>query len=155
MKKFDFRLARVLDLRRMQVEIEETKLERLYSELRTLESRLNETRLEREQARCRLIAGGSVTGAELMALDHYRKASALECVRLSESATAQRGLIDAQLKAVIEKRRSVKLLEQLHARKLAAWHAELDREIDREAGELHLAKLHLARFASKRDQPVR
>ena len=48
--------------------------------------------------------------------------------------------IAAQLQVVLQKRRDVKLLELLHARKLAAWNAELDREIDKQAAELHLAK---------------
>lgn len=144
MKKFAFPLDRVLDWRRTQAQLEESKLERLCAELGSIEARLLETQSEREQAGRRLIAKGSVTGAELLALDHFRKAAAAQCVRLAESAAAQRRVIEAQRKAVVEKRRGVKLLEQLHDRRLEAWHAELDREVDREAGELHLAK-----FASK------
>lgn len=134
-----------MDWRRTQVQLEEGKLDRLYAELRNIESRLKETLEEREQSGRLLIAGGSATGAELAALDRYRKAAAAECKRLAESAAASRRLIDAQLKVVIDKRRDVKLLEQLHARKLQAWNTDLAREIDREAGELHLVK-----FASRR-----
>jgi flagellar export protein FliJ len=142
MKKFTFPLARVLDWRRTQVQLEETTLERLNAELRALETRLRDARLEREQAGCWLLAGVSVTGAELAALDSFRKASAVECAKLAASAAATRPRVAAQLQVVIHKRRDVKLLELLHARKLQAWNAELDREIDREAGELHLSKFH-------------
>jgi len=142
MTKFTFPLARVLDWRRTQVQLEETTLERLYAELRALETRLHEARRERDQAGCWLLAGGSVTGAELAALDSFRKASAVECAKLAASATAMRPRIAAQLQVVIQKRRDVKLLDLLHARKLQTWNLELDREIDREAGELHLARFH-------------
>ena len=140
MHKFTFPLSRVLDWRRAQVQIEEATLERLYAELRALESRLLEARLEREESGRWLLAGGSVTGEELAALDSFKKASAVECTRLAESAAATRPRIAAQLQIVIQKRRDVKLLELLHARKLQTWNLELDREIDREAAELHLAK---------------
>ena len=125
---------------RTQLHVEETKTERMYAELRAIETRLLELRALREQSRCALIAQGSVTGAELAALDSFRKASALECVKLAESGAAARQRIAEQLQVVLQKRRDVKLLESLHARKLATWNAALDREIDNEAAELHLAK---------------
>jgi flagellar export protein FliJ len=144
MKKFAFPLSRVLDWRRTQLQIEETTLERFYVELRALETRLREARLEREESGRWLLAGGSVTGAELAALDRFKTASMMECARLAGSAAATRPRIAAQLQIVIQKRRDVKLLELLRARKLATWNLDLDRDIDREAAELHLAKFKRA-----------
>jgi flagellar export protein FliJ len=140
MQKFTFPLARVLDWRRTQVRVEETKFERLCAELRAIETRLQELIETREQSGRAVIAQGSATGAELAALDSFRKVSTAECAKLAESAAASRQRIAAQLQVVIQKRRDVKLLELLHARRLATWSAELDREIDQEAAELHLAK---------------
>lgn len=140
MKRFEFPLSRVLDWRRTQVQIEESKLQRLHTELRGIETRLAEIRLARKQSGQSLLTGGAVTGAELAALDSFKKASALECNKLSESAGGARKRIAAQLQIVIQRRGAVKLLELLHTRKLEAWNTELSREIDREAAELHLAK---------------
>jgi flagellar export protein FliJ len=151
-QKFNFPLARVLDWRRTQVRVEQSILERLYAELHGLEARLRETHSASQQAGRELIAAGSATGLELNALDHFRKASAIECATLADSAAASRQRIAAQLQIVIQKRREVKLLEHLHARKLEAWTSELAREIDNEASELYLAKRH--RQAAPRD-PVK
>ena len=140
MKKFTFPLDRVLDFRRGQARIEETKLERLNAELRAIETRLRDTEAAREESGRALIAGGSATGTELAALDSFRKASTAECAKLGQSAAAARHHIDAQLKTVIQKRRDVKLLEHLRSRKLEAWTTELGHEIDREASELYLSR---------------
>jgi flagellar export protein FliJ len=140
MQKFIFPLARVLDWRRTQVRVEQSTLERLYAELHRIEARLRETHSTIQQAGRELIAAGSATGLELNALDHFRKASAIECAKLADSAAASRQRIAAQLQIVIQKRHDVKLLEHLLTRKLDAWNAEFAREIDNEASELHLAK---------------
>jgi flagellar export protein FliJ len=148
MKKFSFPLARVLDWRRTQVLAEESKLQRLYAELHSIEARLGEIRAAREQAGQEVLDAGSATGLELTALDQFRKASTFECVNLTASATASRRRIALQLQVALQKRRDVKLLELLHARKREAWNAALNRETDNEAGELFLAKLTAARARS-------
>jgi flagellar export protein FliJ len=139
MKKFAFPLARVMEWRETQVRIEETALEILQAELHGLETRLTETRAAREHAVKAPPVGGFVTGAELGAFDRFRKAAAVECVKLAEAAAESRQRTAAQLQVVIRKRRDLRLLEKLRQRKLDAWKADLEREIDREASELHLA----------------
>jgi hypothetical protein len=139
MKKFAFPLARVMDWRRAQVQVEEAALEILRAELRGVESRLAETRAAREQAAKAPPAGEFVTGAELSALDRFRKATAVECVRLSEAAAESRQRVGVQLQVVIRKRRDFRLLENLRQSRIDAWKTDLEREIDREAAELHLA----------------
>jgi flagellar export protein FliJ len=142
MHKFNFPLARVLDWRRTQLQVEETTLEHLHAGLRALETRLQEVLLEREQAGRLILAAGSATGAELAELDSFKQASAVECTKLAASAAAARQRIAAQLPIVIWKRRDVKLLDLLRTRKLETWTAGLAREIDREAAELYLARFH-------------
>src|SRR5262249_34207710 len=140
-KKFSFPLARVLDLRRTQVRIEETKLERLHAELRAIDSRLASILQAREECGKALIAAGSVTGEELIALGHYRKAAASEAAGLAQSAAAARQRISEQMQVLVRRRRDAKLLEHLHDTRFEAWSKELGQEIDREASELHLFKL--------------
>ena len=151
MKKFAFRLARVMDWRGAQVRVEETALEILQAGLRGLESRLAETRAAREQALKAPPIGAFVTGAELGALDRFRKGAAIECAKLAEAAAESRQREAAQLQVVIRKRRDFRLLEKLRQRKLDTWKADLEREIDKEASELHLAARESAgRLKAKR-----
>ena len=138
MKTFTFPLARVLDWRRTQVQLEETKLGHLHVQLRAIEARWEETRRVQEESLRALSRAGSVTGAELSAFDDFRKASAIECQKLSESAAAIRRLIAEQMQIVIRKRRDAKLLEHLRGQRYEAWTKEYERETDREASELHL-----------------
>lgn len=140
MKKFEFPLARVLDWRQTQARIEESKLQRLHAEARMLESQLTETRGALEASQRELILARSVTGMELLALDDYKKASAAECAKLAESVAAARKRVAEQLKVVIQKRSDVKLLDNLRSRRLEAWRLDLGKEIEREAGELYLAR---------------
>ncbi len=139
MKKFEFPLDRVLDWRRTQARLEESKLERLRADLHAIESQLAEAARLRQESVRELITAKSVTGLELAALDDFRKASAVECVKLKESAEEAEKRVAAQLGVVAAKRRDVKLLENLRARRLDGWKLEFGQEIEREAGELFLA----------------
>ena len=65
MKQFTFPLNRVMDWRRAQTRIEESRLQRLLAEARGIDAReasLNEERAASERA---LLAGPAVTGFEL------------------------------------------------------------------------------------------
>ena len=141
MKRFAFPLDRVMGWRRTQAHIEESKLERLHAEMRAIESRTAEVLNEREHSEAQIVAAGSATGMELAALDSFKKASVAECARLADAAADARKRIAAQLQVVTQKRRDLRLLENLRDRKLRAWKSELDREIDREASELYLTLL--------------
>ena len=141
MKKFTFPLARVLDWRRTQVVIEEGKLGRLQAELNATEERIAAARRAREESQRNVLSANSMTGAELAALDDFMKASMVESRKLERSAAEARKGVSAQVQIVILRRRDALLLETLHDRKQEAWNLELDKVIDLEAGELHLAAL--------------
>ncbi len=145
MKKFEFPLDRVLDWRRTQARLEESKLERLRADLRAIESQLADAVRVREESARELITAKSVTGMELAALDDFRQASATECAKLAQASAEAVKRVTDQLVVVTAKRRDVKLLENLRTRRLDAWNSELNREIELEAGELFLA--HLGRQA--------
>jgi flagellar biosynthesis chaperone FliJ len=145
MKTFAFPLSRVMDWRQTQVQIETATLERLHAELRGLETRITETRAAAEQSEKALLAAESIMGEDLFALDRFKKAAVVECAKLARAAAESRQRISAQLDVVIRKRQDFRLLEKLRQRKLEAWKADLGREIDREAGELYLARLAAVR----------
>jgi hypothetical protein len=140
LRKFSFPLARVLDWRRTQVRMEEARLERLYAELHGLEARAEQTRTEKIASEKALVESRSVTGEELAALDAFKKAAASERERLERLAADCRARIAQQIEAVSQKRRDARLLENVEQRRRTAWRADLAREIDQQAEELHLAK---------------
>jgi flagellar export protein FliJ len=140
MKKFSFPLGRVMDFRATQARVEEQKLEALYAELRRIadrESGLMRDRLEAEQA---VLRGAS--GSEFSALDSFRRFSVAEHTRLESLRADCSKRIAAQIQVVAAKRRDVRLLERLKDQRHREWTRELDREIDAQADEAFLAKLH-------------
>ncbi|HWZ29756.1 MAG TPA: hypothetical protein VNX18_00380 [Bryobacteraceae bacterium] len=140
MKKFSFPLGRVLDWRETQAIIEESKLERLYAELRVIDA--NEAALirQRDESNRALLAAPATTGADLAALDTFRRFTAAEHVRLEQRRVDCSKRIAAQIQTLALKRREVRLLERLKARRFAAWNQEFNREIDAQADEAYLAK---------------
>ncbi len=141
MKKFEFPLSRVLDWRRTEAQIEESKLEQLFAELRGIEAREVTVRAELARSESVVRAAPALMGAELAVLDAFKRAAAQERLELQNAAALCQGKIARQAEVVTGKRREVKLLERLHQRKFDAWKVEFSREIDRQAEELHLARL--------------
>ena len=140
MKRFAFRLARVRDFRRRQLEIEEAKLEILRAERRQLEA--ESLRLENEMAGARnsLMVTGSVEAQELVAADHYLHCLATEKKRQAEKLAGWQQRSAKQQQAMVEARRRVRLLEKLEESQLRLWRAEAEREQENLSAELYLAR---------------
>jgi flagellar export protein FliJ len=138
LKRFEFRLARVRDLRKQQMELEEAKLESLMAERAAMEAELARIGSESGEIRAAMLAGGG--SLELRAADRYlgrlaleRKAQEGRIAEWQQRAVRQRA-------AVVEARRRLKLLELLEAKRLAEWKAEADREQENLSAELYLAR---------------
>jgi len=140
MKKFVFPLSRVMDWRAMLVRVEESKLEQIYAELRVIDARKAALEREREQSERAMLARSATTGAELSALDSFRRFVFAERNRLEGVRAGISERIAAQIQVVSKKRRDVKLLERLKDQRFEKWHTEFGREIDAEADESFLAK---------------
>jgi flagellar export protein FliJ len=141
MKNFQFPLARVMDWRRTRARVEEAALEKLYAELRALEIAAAQIRDDQSQAENKLYSAPAVTGAELAGLGDFKRWVKTECTRLEQAAAACQKRVAVQMEQVVLKRRDLRLLEQLHDRKLAEWKKDLAKEIDQQAEELNLGKL--------------
>jgi hypothetical protein len=140
MKRFTFRLDRVLDWRNTQARIEESKLERLYMARRAIDAREAGLDAARARSETALLAGGKAMGQELAALDAFRRHVIAERSRLQQARRECGKQIAAQMLLVIAKRRDVKLLEKIKQQRLDGWTADLGREIDQQADEAFLAK---------------
>ena len=142
MRRFRFRLETVLGWRRLHLELEETKLQRLFEELRRVD--LTEDRLDTEKSEAdrAVLNSPSIEGRDLAALDSHRLHVAREKERLrKERADCQRR-IAAQRDRVLKAERDVRLLEKLKERRLAEWQTAADREQEALASELFLARWH-------------
>jgi flagellar export protein FliJ len=139
-KRFSFRLEQVLDWRRQQAEIEETKLERLFCELRKAEADQQQAERDRAEAADSVLTGASVTAQDLAALDSYRQHLDRVKRRLEQQHADCLKRIAEQQKHVRESQRQVKLLENLKDRRLHDWEYALQREVDNLAAELHLTR---------------
>lgn len=140
MKKFSFSLARVLDWKRAQSRVEQAKLERLQGGLSALTGRIAAIGEEQARSERRLLSEGSISGADLAALDAFKNAAAAECARLEQDCRGLRKGIQAQTQIALQKQRDVRLLEKLEQRRLAGWKSALSKETAAEAEELHLAR---------------
>lgn len=139
MKKFHFPLGRVIDWRQAQARIEELKLEALYAERRAIDLREAALHQEREAAE-KAVASRGATGADLARLAEYRRFAVAEHTSLEKQRADCVKRIAAQIQAVTEKRRDVRLLERLKQQKLLAWNHQMLIELDAQADEAYLAK---------------
>jgi hypothetical protein len=151
-KKFAFRLDRVLAWRKTQEQLEEAKLEKLHAEARALEFRRKTLDRERGHAAAAVTRAGTVTGFDLAALDAYRRSAANQASRLAASRLELDGRIAAQLQEVAGRRRDVRLIERLREQKFETWRKEFLREVEREAQETHLAKFNLSNSSDARER---
>ena len=140
MKRFSFPLEKVLSFRRRQLDLAESNLKRTLQQESILAS--HAVALEDEALACRGAATGReetdgaalrLTGEYVEALDE-RRTLTLEAKRKLEGQRRQ------QMARLVEVRRYVKLLEKLRAKRLRIHQRDLDRQIEAETAELHLAK---------------
>jgi hypothetical protein len=142
MRSFQFRLETVLGWRRLHLDLEETRLQRLFEELRQVD--LAEDRLDAEKAEAdrAVLYSASVEAQELAALDRHRLHVARVKERLRQERADCQRRIAAQREQVLKAERDVRLLEKLRERRLVEWQTAADREQEALASELFLARWH-------------
>ena len=140
MKRFEFSLARVLEFRRRQLELEESKIEALNAERAALDGESARLAAEEERTRGALMVTGSVEAGELVAADLYLRHLAEERKRQREKLADWSTRLRKQQDAVLEARRRLRLLEKLEEKKFREWQTEVDRELENLASELFLAR---------------
>jgi len=139
-KRFLFGLARALDYRRQQLELEEVKLEVLLAERGRLDA--ESLRLETEVAGTRqsLMVTGSAESQELVAADLYLGHLAEEKKRQAAKLANWQERASKQQREMVEARRRVRLIEKLKDKQFAAWKSEADKEQENLSAELYLAR---------------
>jgi len=140
MKRFEFRLDRVVAWREEQLDLEESRLHQFQAELQHLEAR--RTALDSEEAASAnaLVRVAAVSAEDLHQEDRFRRYAAHERELIALKKTATERSINEQRARVLEARKKLELLKRLRARRLAAWTADLDRELEQQAAEAHLSR---------------
>jgi flagellar export protein FliJ len=139
-KRFEFSLARVRDLRRRQLEVEETKLEVLRAERQRIEA--ESLRLEKEATGTRnsLMVTGSVEAQELVTADQYLHSLAAAKKRQAAKLADWQVRTSKQQQIMVEARRRVRLLEKLEEKQLRLWKEGANREQENLSAELYLSR---------------
>lgn len=133
MKAFRFRLDRVLDWRRTELDREETRLKQLHAARTALEHEKAALQESKEQASRDLVSRAHVDGAELRLLSDYRAAVKRLSARIDEKRRENQKAAAAQQQKLLEARRRLRLLENLRDRRLAEWKYETERQLEAEA----------------------
>lgn len=143
MKRFEFRLHRVLDLRRQQAEVHRHRLQILMSKVKELDA--EKAALESNVMEARTsIRSSAVTGNDLVSLAHYETHIRRRCTRIMEKRVEVEKQLEAERNKAREAERKVKLLEKLETRRRAEWEVEANKELESVSSDSYLSRLQAA-----------
>jgi hypothetical protein len=139
-KSFSFRLDRVLDWRRKQLDLEEVRFRQAAAAVAAVDQARAELAAASARTEHEVRSWERVGGGDLAALDEYRAHVKLEDARLAaRRAECARAQADQQA-LMLEARRRCRLLERLRERRLEEWKTARDREMEEIASESYFAQ---------------
>ena len=140
MTAFSFRLERVLEWRKAQLELAQAALSRIAAEYARWDATLAKLANARAQAGAMVQSGGPVNGAELSALSRYQAYVEQQRKIALERRRDCGARLEQQRARVLEARREHRLLEKLRQVRRAEWESAVDREFEALAAETYLAQ---------------
>jgi flagellar export protein FliJ len=140
MKPFRFALQRILEFRAARVEEEERKLAAIQQQFAALDQEIRGKEESRRHSSRSLATAEASCGEELRALMRFCSRLDREKAELEGKKSVCAQQLAQQNRNCTRARREHRLLETLRERQLAEWTREAGREMDRVAGELHLAR---------------
>jgi flagellar export protein FliJ len=141
MTSFRFRLEKVLQWRRKQLEVEEAKYQQRVREAAELEAERSRIEAAGIGAEAQVRAWSPLTGNDLASLANYRKYVVAQEQQIAVRHAEARKRSEAQRETMLEARRHCQLLERLRERRMAEWQAAADKELEEIAAESHLARI--------------
>jgi flagellar export protein FliJ len=140
MKRFEFSLRRVLDLRKQQAEMERARLQALLATLERLRAAKQSLNQELQDARTSLTRS-LASGNDYRVFADFEQHIHRRCaIHDRDSLLVQQQVRDQQAK-VRDADQQVKLLENLKAKKLEQWNHQLDKELEELASDSYLARM--------------
>jgi flagellar export protein FliJ len=141
MKAFAFPLQRILEYRRQQAGVEQTRLETLLRQVRELDDEIATLASQKAQLRDDIRSGNLAAGYELGAASRFEAFLSRQQMQLEKRKAEAQASSENQRRVAVEAQRKVKLLERLRDRRMTEWTAACDRELEEIAAESHLARL--------------
>jgi flagellar export protein FliJ len=148
MTTFTFRLQRVLDWRRTQLQLAEARIEQQVAALAGIDqarAELDNTG-QRTELEVRQFAG--LAGGDLSALGSFRLSIRARTAQLAVKRVECQKELAARQAVVVEARRRCRLLDRLKERRLTEWQSAADRELDEVAADSYLAQWARRRASS-------
>jgi flagellar export protein FliJ len=140
MNAFRFPLQKVLELRRKQLELAEAQYKQQLAAVAELDRLRAETEAAGARAELEVRQQTSVPGRDLMALNHFRLRVKNDEARIAAQRVEAARESAVRQEAMLQARRSSRLLDRLRERRLEEWEAARDRELDEIASESYLAQ---------------
>ncbi|MGC9947706.1 MAG: hypothetical protein ABSF64_15180 [Bryobacteraceae bacterium] len=152
MSAFQFRLDRVLEWYRTQLQLEENRLAACLTALNLVQERIARLQAERLAVESEVMSGGSILARDLASLGLYRLRVRKEEAGLHEERVRRERALGEQRAAVQAAQRRVRLVEKLRARRWSEHRYAEDRALESLAAEAYLSKWIAAR-AGRRHAP--
>lgn len=140
MATFQFRLDRVLQWYRTQLQLEESRMAACLAALNLIEQRIAGLQAERLSIERDVISGGPLLARDLASLGFYRLRAKKETAAMDEDRVRRERTLQNQRAVVQAAQRRVKLVEKLRDRRLSEHHASEDRALESLAAESYLSK---------------
>jgi flagellar export protein FliJ len=140
MKRFEFRLQKVLEWREKQLELEDARFKQQIAGIAGLDQARAGIESAGQQAEIQLRSAPAVSGQDLAALAGFRQHVKTRAIEIAAQRAEAQKRLEAQQRVMLEARRRCRLLERLKERRLSEWQAACDRELDEVASESFLAR---------------
>ena len=140
MKRFRFRLERVLEWQEQQRQIQENLLKVLLRELEQADAAIAQVRTARTAADQQLLASKVFAPGDLVALAEYRQRAARQETSLRRARQESEQRLIKQRSLWQEAERKCRMLERLKERRRQEHEFEVDRELEAFASEMYLAR---------------
>jgi flagellar export protein FliJ len=137
---FHFSLEKALDLRRLQLELEESKFQQQAAALLELDRMRERMRASRANAEAQVRTGEWALGFDLAALGAFRLHLQAKEKELAQRRVEGEKKLEERRNAMLEARRRCRLLERLKERRKAEWDTAFNRELEAVAAESFLAQ---------------
>jgi flagellar export protein FliJ len=140
MTPFRFRLEKVLEWRRIQLEQEEARFRHQSDALAAIDRSRAELEAAGIRAEVQVREWSPLAGNDLAALSAYRAHVRRSESRLAEERQACQRELAARKRDLLEAQRRCRLLERLKERRFGEWREGFDRELQELASESFLAR---------------
>lgn len=147
MQRFQFRLDRVLDWRRKQCGMEESRLATCLALVHDTDRKIGALRAERAAINRELLIRPAIPAADFLNLGRYRIRAGKQELELEDERGQRLQSAAEQRTRVQQAQQRVKLLEKMRDRRLAEYSVAAGRELEEAAAEAFLVRWSQARRA--------